>query len=277
MPAPVWIIASAAAAYAIVIALMYVNQRALTFPAPSSPAPAPEDAGYPYYEHVSYPSAGGVTLRGWYKAPEAGRPSIVYFQGNAGHTDGRAAKGTDWIARGYGVLFAGYRGYSGSTGSPSEEGLYTDAEAALAFIAENGADKNGIILYGESLGTGVAAETALRRTRAGKPALALILEAPYTSMANVGKQLYPWLPVSLLLKDRFETLDKIGGVGIPVMVLHGEMDRVVPFSHGQAVYEAAKEPKVHAWFPAGAHTDLYDFGAKAAVGEFLERITPRNP
>ncbi|MHC8509707.1 MAG: alpha/beta hydrolase [Rhodospirillales bacterium] len=277
MPAFVWIIIAAAAVYAVLLIFMYVNQRALLFRAPPPPAPTPAESGYPHFEHVEYPSSRGAVLRGWFHPPSEGRPCVIYFQGNAGHIVERAPKGDDWVKRGYGVLLAGYRGFGDSTGSPDEAGLYDDAEAALAYAAERGADRNGIILYGESLGTGVSTEIAVRRARAHRPVLGLILEAPYTSIPEAGSHLYPWLPVQLLSKDRFETLKKIDAVETPLMILHGELDRVVPFSHGTAVYEAAKEPKVHAWFPAAAHTNLYDFGAKTAVAEFLEQITPKNP
>lgn len=278
MPAFVWIILAALAAYALLNGAMYVNQRALLFRAPPAPAPTPETSGHPYFKNVEYPSTGGVVLHGWFSPPSGdGRPFIVYFQGNAGHIAGRAGKGEEWINRGHGVLFAGYRGYGDSTGSPDEKGLYDDAEAALAFLAERGADKNGMVFYGESLGTGVATELAVRRARAGRPARALILEAPFTSIVKAAGQIYPWLPVTLLARDRFETLEKIAHIEAPLMVLHGKLDRVVPFSHGVEVYEAAAEPKVHAWFPAARHRDVYDFGAKTAVAEFLEGLNSGNP
>jgi fermentation-respiration switch protein FrsA (DUF1100 family) len=264
-----------AAAYAGIVAFMYVRQRALMYPAPTHTPPNPAQAGAERLAVVTYETEDGLTLRGWFRAAGAGQPTIVYFQGNAGHIAERAFKSAPWLDAGYGVLYAGYRGYGGNSGSPSEQGLARDADAAMAFVARNGAAAGDVVLYGESLGTGVATALAHRLAGAGTPVRGLILETPFTSMADAAAVHYPWLPVRLLIKDTFDIAGRVGAVAAPVLVLHGTADRVVPFAHGKAVFDAAAEPKSVAWFEGGDHTDLDDFGAGDAVARFLDGLSVR--
>ncbi|HEY1431370.1 MAG TPA: alpha/beta hydrolase, partial [Stellaceae bacterium] len=191
---------------------------------------------------------------------------VAYFHGNGGHIGYRAER-LRWFAReGYGVLMAEYRGYGGNPGTPNETGLLTDAAAALDYIEAEGIAPNRIVLYGESLGSGIAVLAAAQRQVA-----ALILEAPFTSVAEVAQYHYSFMPAAALIWDRFDSLAGIGDVKAPILILHGERDRVVPVRFGRALFDAAPEPK-ELWVAREAgHENLTWFGAFDAVHNFLRR------
>jgi uncharacterized protein len=177
---------------------------------------------------------------------------------------------------GLGVLLLEYRGYGGNPGAPSETGLYTDAAAALDFLLQHkGVPVNRLVIYGESLGSGVAVHMA-----AGREIGALILEAPFTRLADAASYHYPYVPVSVLLRDRFDSLSAIGRIRAPILILHGKRDRVVPVRFGHALLAAAPEPK-EGWFsPEASHEDLARHGALDAVFDFIRRrvgFRPGNP
>jgi len=272
MPTFLSLLVGAFVCYIAIIGLMYVGQRSLMYVPPRTPPPSPAEAGVPEFDIVSYKTEDGLNLAGWHHPAKPGHPTILYFQGNAGHTADRAYKAPKWVNEGFGVFFAGYRGYSGNPGKPSETGLALDADAAVVFLAKKNAPPNHLILYGESLGTGVSSDLAYRLAQEQTPVAGLILESPFTSMANAAQSHYPWLPARYLVKDRFETLDKISKIKAPLLVLHGDADRIVPFSHGKTVFTAALEPKQAEWVEGGGHSDLYDFGAAGVVGEFLDSL-----
>lgn len=167
-----------------------------------------------------------------WKQPSPGRATVVYFHGNGGAAADRAHRASALGAAGRGVLLVEYRGYPGSTGSPSEAGLARDADAAFAFASAG--TKGPLVLYGESLGSGVAVSLAAR----SRPS-ALVLDAPYTSMADMARDRFPWLPVDLLLRDRFDSLRTIPSVRCPVVILHGSRDDVVPHRMGRELGAAA--------------------------------------
>jgi hypothetical protein len=159
-----------------------------------------------------------------------------------------------------------YRGYGGNPGSPSETGLYADGAAALDFLDHQGIMPNRLVLYGESLGSGVAVRMAGQHEIAG-----LILEAPFTSVAQVAQYHYPFVPASLLVRDRFDSLSRIRAVKVPILILHGGRDTVIPMRFGRALLDAAPGPK-EGWFaPEAGHGDLARFGALDAVAVFLEQ------
>jgi uncharacterized protein len=214
----------------------------------------------------------GLSLLSWYLAPRAdhqhqtGRPVIVYFHGNGGHIGYRVERLLRFAREGYGVLMLEYRGYGGNPGTPSETGLYADARAALGLLEREGVAPNPLVLYGESLGSGVAVGLASEHNVAG-----LILEAPFTSVAEVAQHHFPYVPASRMVIDRFDSLSRIGKVKAPILVLHGERDRVVPVRYGRALFDAAPEPK-EGWFaPEAGHEDLARFGALDAVVAFIDR------
>ena len=169
---------------------------------------------------------------------------------------------------GFGVVAVSYRGFGGSTGSPSEAGLLLDADAAYAFCTDRYAAER-IVVWGESLGTGVAVALASKH-----PVGRLILEAPLTSAAEVAWRSYPLIPIGLLMKDQFRSDARIGAVTVPTLVLHGELDRVVPIAFGERLYKAIRAPKRFVRFPDGEHEGLDGHGAIAAVRDFLAAAPP---
>ncbi len=258
------VVAGAAAIYLGANGALYVFQRRLVFVPIGKPG-SPAEAGVPEMRVARYRSADGLALKGWY-GPAAGRPTIVYYHGNAGHFGDRAYKARFFLDRGYGFLLAGYRGYSGNPGRPSEAGVYEDARAALDFLAAQRVAPDDTVIYGESLGTGVASRMAAERATA-----ALVLEAPFTSLPDVAAYHYWWTPARWLLRDRFESIARIAAVATPLLIVHGERDRVVPVRFGKRLFAAADEPKELCLLPEAGHDDLYSHGAGEAVADFLER------
>jgi fermentation-respiration switch protein FrsA (DUF1100 family) len=254
------------ASYAAAVGGLYAFQRRLLY-VPDRTRPEPSAFGAADMAVVRVTTADGLRLESWYRPPAGpGSPVLVYLHGNAGHLGRRADKVRPFLVAGLGVLLVGYRGYGGNPGAPSEEGLYTDARAALGFLAGQGIGEDRVVLYGESLGTGVAVHMATE-TRAR----AVVLEAPFTSITDVAASRFPLVPVRWLLRDRFDCRAKIGAIGTPLLILHGARDVVVPLRFGARLFEAAHEPKRFARFPRAGHTDLYDHGAAEVVLNFLER------
>lgn len=260
-----WTLGSALVAYSALVGALYVFQRHLLyFPFGGRPELGPLAAlGV---GEVSLRTADGLSLLSWYLAPGDGRPVIAYFHGNGGHIGYRAERLRGFARYGYGCLMVEYRGYGGNPGSPSEAGLYADGEAALGFLKDCGVARNRLVLYGESLGSGVAVSLAARNEVA-----ALILEAPFTSIADIAQYHYSFVPAAALVRDRFDSLSRIGEIKAPILVLHGERDRVVPIRFGRALFDAASEPKEFWVVPQGEHEDLAHFGALRAVRDFLEQ------
>jgi fermentation-respiration switch protein FrsA (DUF1100 family) len=257
-----WLLVLAVVGYAGLLALMYVFQRALMyFPAAARVAPA--QAGLPRAAEVTFASSDGERLVAWYLPPDAGKPLVIYFQGNAEGLAARVGRFTWLTADGTGLLALCYRGYGGSSGTPSEDGLIRDAEAAYGFARER-TPAQRIVLFGESLGTAVAVALA-----AGHDVAAVILDAPFTSAAEVGAAAYPFAPVRWLMKDKFRSDERIGRVTAPLLVMHGEQDRIVPIRFGERLFALAREPKRFVRFPGGGHVNLDDFGAAKVVQTFL--------
>jgi fermentation-respiration switch protein FrsA (DUF1100 family) len=256
---------SALAAYGVLVGGLYLFQRHLLY-FPDGSRPELGELAALGIREVRVTTADGLSLLSWYLPPHDDRPVVAYFHGNGGHIGYRAERLRRFARSGYGVLMLEYRGYGGNPGTPSEAGLYADGAAALDFLEHEGTMPNRLVLYGESLGSGVAVYLAARREIA-----ALILEAPFTSVAEVAQYHYSFIPASALVRDRFEALSSIGKVKAPILVLHGDRDRVVPVRFGHALFDAAPDPK-EAWFaPQAGHEDLARFGALEAVVGFLRR------
>jgi uncharacterized protein len=226
----------------------------------------PADAGFPQAEEALLKTSDGETLVAWHVAPRGDKPVVLYFQGNAGALDLRVGRFQWLVEDGTGLVALGYRGYGGSSGKPNEQGLIYDAVAAYEFAAARYAPAR-IVPWGESLGTAVAIALAAGHTVGG-----VILDAPFTSAADVGAAAYPFVPVRALIKDTFRSDLRIARVSAPVLVLHGERDRVVPLRFGEALFALAREPKRLVRFPNGGHVDLDDHGAADVVKDFLAQV-----
>jgi uncharacterized protein len=206
----------------------------------------------------------GEHLIGWYLPPKPGKPAMLYFAGNGDSLAGDEDERLSHIAaEGVGVFDVGYRGYSGSSGHPTEAGLHLDADAAYAWLAAR-VKPADIVIAGHSLGTGVAVRLA-----AEHPARALVLESPFTSTADVAARMLPWAPVRLLMWDRFQSDRWIGKVRMPVLIVHGDNDGTIPFAEGKALYALANAPKSFVSIPGGGHDDLPEHGLYARIWRFL--------
>ncbi|MCA8932178.1 MAG: alpha/beta fold hydrolase [Rhodospirillaceae bacterium] len=252
------------AVYAAVVVLATVLQRSLIY-FPSAERPELSRAGPPGAREVAYTTADGVALYAWYRPAEEGRPTIVLLHGNAGHIGHRVSKAAPLVAAGYGVLLVEYRGYGGNPGRPTEEGLVADSRAALDWLGGEGVPPERTVLYGESLGTGLAVRLATEYPVAG-----VVLEAPYTAVVDVARSRFWFLPVNWLMQDRFESLTRLGDVAAPILVLHGTADGVIPVAHGRRM-AAAAGATFHE-IPAAGHMDLYDFGADRLILDWLDGL-----
>jgi len=262
MTALKWILIAGIVGYAGVLALMYFAQRALMY-FPDVARTPPVAAGLSQAEEMLLETSDGEKVIAWHVPPRGGKPVVLYFHGNGGALALRAGRFRKLVAEGIGVLALSYRGFGGSTGRPTEAGLIRDAEAVYQFAAAH-YPATRLALWGESLGSAVA--VALASTH---PVAAVILEAPFTSAAEVGAGHYPFLPVRLLIKDPFYSDRRILDVRVPVLVLHGVRDTVVPIALGEKLFALIPGPKQFIRFPDAGHNNLEDFGASRAALEFL--------
>jgi len=256
------ILLSAVVIFGGFVALMYVAQRSLMY-FPERARTPPAAAGLPNAEEVVLDSTDGAQVIVWHVPPRGEKPVVVYFHGNGGSLRLRANRFRALTEDGTGLVALSYRGYGGSTGSPSENGLIADGEAAYRFAAARYPAER-IVLWGESLGTGIAVAIAAEHRVAR-----VMLDAPFTSAADVAALVYWFLPVQLLMKDPFRSDQRIANVRVPLLILHGERDRVVPIMLGERLHALANEPKRFVRFPNGGHSDLDSHGAQAAVRAFL--------
>lgn len=242
---------------------MFLAQRQFIF-LPATHILTPEEYGLRGYTTVTLAENDGTKIQAWYHPAAKGYPTVVYFHGNGGNMGNRPYHFALMTNDGYGLIAIDYRGYGQSEGSPSEEGFYADGRAAIRYATETLSIPPGrLILYGESIGTAVAVQMALE-TKAG----GLVLQSPFTSMVDLAKLNYPWLPVSLLLVDRFDSIAKIGDIHMPLLLFHGDYDTVVPIWLGQRLFEKANEPKQAVYFPGRGHVDLSGRKLTDALTEF---------
>jgi fermentation-respiration switch protein FrsA (DUF1100 family) len=258
------------AIYALLCAVVYLaNRRLMYFPDPTRVAP--RGAGLVGVEEIEITAADGVRLIAWHAPAREDGSTILYFHGNAANAANRAPKIEAMRKSGFGVFYLNNRGYGGSSGRPTERNNIADALAAYEHLVGLGQPPGRIVAYGESLGSGQAVRLAAERAVA-----AIVLEAPLTSTVAVARAIYFWLPLGLLISDRYENERNIRSVMAPLLVLHGERDRVIPVEMGRRVYRAANEPKRIELFARGAHNDLFDHGAWEKAQAFLrERLAPR--
>ena len=237
---------------AVFLALLWMLQRRLIY-FPFGGLPAIAEAGLAGVEPVSFETSDGLTLNAWF-VPAMGPPphvTVLVFNGNAGNRLHRVPLAAELRRHGFHVLLTDYRGYGGNPGTPSESGLSADARAARAYLIDRAdVDPSRLVYFGESLGTGVAVDLA-----AEHPPAALILRSPFTSIADLGQHHYPFVPVRLLLRDRFASSDQIARIHVPLLVIAGERDRIIPIEHSRRLYRAANEPKTLVVVPGADHND----------------------
>ncbi|MDE1900808.1 MAG: alpha/beta hydrolase [Alphaproteobacteria bacterium] len=260
-----WIL-TLALVYVVFIASLFVMQRDLMY-FPDKARFVPSEWALSEMQPLEVTTEDGLHLTSWYRPAQArDKLTVVFFQGNAGHLGYRNYKVRPWLDAGYGVLMVGYRGF-GNPGEPSEEGLYMDAEAAINAVIAKGVPEGGLVFYGESMGTGVAVQMATEYAAAG-----LVLESPYTSVPDVGADRYPLVPVHWLLRDKFDSIDKIKSIHMPLLLLHGEMDQVVPIKFGKKLFAAANEPKQAYYVPDAGHNNVYNLKVQQIVLNFLNSL-----
>jgi uncharacterized protein len=254
------------AVYVLILAGMYFGQRRLLyFPDPVRTAPA--TIGLTAASERIIEAPDGEKIVAWYVAAKPGQPTLLYFHGNGGALAGRAALIAKYAARGRGVFIMAYRGYSGSTGSPTEAANVADAKLAYDALMREGVKPQEIVIYGESLGTGVAVQVARE-----KPAAGVILDSPFTAVVDRAAEIYPWLPVRLLMKDRYESSRHIVGLQTPLLIVHGEVDDVVPVAMGRRLFAAANEPKEIVTLPGAGHNNHDLFGSFDAINNWIDRL-----
>jgi fermentation-respiration switch protein FrsA (DUF1100 family) len=247
--------------YLLAVGAAFTFQRQMLYH-PDPRFLAPDPAGPPL-QVIRITTADNQRLVAWYLPPAAGRPTLLYFGGNGDSLAGDEDRLRQIAAEGVGVLDVGYRGYSGSSGHPTEAGLRLDAEAAYAWLAAR-VPPPRIVIAGHSLGTGIAVRLAARH-----PARALILESPFTSAEAVAQRILPWAPVSLLMSDRFRSDRWISEVRMPVLIVHGDHDGTIPIEQGRALFALANAPKTFVPIPGGGHDDLPEHGLYAQIWRFL--------
>ena len=259
---------------AVVGALLLLFEKRLIYFPTSALAATPAELGLAH-EELSLRAQDGVRLHGWFLPVKDSRGSVVVCHGNAGNISHRLDRALFLQSRlRLDVLLFDYRGYGRSEGSPDEPGTYRDARAAYDWLRSHGQAPERIVIFGESLGSAVALDLAL-----SSPARALVLESPFTSIPDMARAVYPFLPVWPLVRTRYDNLAKVGRLRMPLLVLHGNRDDVVPFAQGRRVFEAAPEPKRFFAIPGASHNDTYVVGGEAywrAIAEFLEAIRPRS-
>jgi fermentation-respiration switch protein FrsA (DUF1100 family) len=265
-----WMVTLAFVYLVFIIALGVMQKQLIYFP---DPAPfVPSQWALKELQPLPVKTEDGLSLTSWYVPPrKRDHFTIVFFQGNAGHLGYRNYKARPWIDNGYGVLMVGYRGFGGNPGKPSEQGFYMDSRAAINALLALGVPEKALVLYGESLGTGVAVQMATEYD-----ASALILESPYTSILDVAADRYPLVPVRILVADIYDSLAKIKDVHMPLLLMHGEQDQVVPIKFGRRLFAAANEPKQAEYVPEAGHNDVYNLRIQQLVLNFLAKL-PTDP
>ena len=238
--------------YLLILLILYLFQRSLLY--------HPSENNYSgdnltvQIEKVKIKTQDNIEILGWYHKKDSTKyKTILFLHGNAGSLENRIHKINHFKDMNINFIIISWRGFSGNKGNPSEKGLYEDANAAIRWLKSNGIEEKNIIIYGESLGTAIAIEVAQNKNFGG-----IILESPFTSMVSLGKKKYPFLPVNLLLKDKYQSAVKIKNIKSPILIMHGKVDNVVPFSMGKKIYELANIPKYSYFTEYDNHMMEYD-------------------
>jgi fermentation-respiration switch protein FrsA (DUF1100 family) len=259
-------VSSVVLAYFIIILFVYFYQRNLLY--------HPSENNYLNdkitfnYEEIFIETDKNINLKSWFIKKDLNRfKTILIFHGNAGNLFNRVYKLNELNKLDVNILLISWRGFSGNKGKPTEKNLYHDAEEAIKWLNNRGAISKNIILYGESLGTGVATELGTSNAFGG-----IILESPFTSIANAAKIYYPYLPVNIILKDRYNSIGKIKNITTPILIMHGKKDNIVPQKMGLELYEKANQPKF-SYFPENDdHMMEYNDNLLNSIKLFINKI-----
>jgi hypothetical protein len=253
-------------AYFVIILFVYFYQRSLLYN-PSENNYLNDKINFNYKE-IFIETDKNIELKSWFIEKDIKKfKTILFFHGNAGNLFNRVYKLNELSKLDLNILIISWRGFSGNEGKPTEKILYHDAEEAVKWLKAQGLDNKNIILYGESLGTGVATELASKNNFGG-----IILESPFTSMADAAKIYYPYLPVNLLLKDRYDTKSKIIDVKTPILIMHGKKDNIVPQKMGLELFEKANNPKFSYFPESDDHMMEYNNQLLNKIKLFISKI-----
>ena len=232
---------------------LFFIQRKILFNVSVSPK-KPHQYGLDNVQELNILTKDNIKLLCWHSKPDEGAPTLIYFHGNSFDIGERASRIEKYIKHGWGVLLVSWRGFSGNKGKPSEANLYIDAEAVMQWIAEEKLiKKDSIIIYGESLGTGVAIEMATRYLFKS-----VVLEAPFTSIVDIAQKKYKIYPAKFMVLDKFDNLSKIKKIISPILIISGKKDEIVPHSHSIKLYNQANKPKDALITNEAMHNNLYD-------------------
>lgn len=254
--------------YAAAVAFLAIFQRSFIYHPPRIPLDQ-RALRAADYEALDQPLSGPATL--WFARGHAiENRTVVFLHGNSGDIAGAIGKVSPLREAGYGVLLVEYPGFSQVAGRPTQSSIVAQATLALRALEARGISGDRVVLWGESLGTGVAIQLA-----ADNPIGGLILEAPFTAVADRAQEIYWWMPARRLVLDRFDSLARIREIDAPILVGHGEQDRVTPPHHGRRLLAAANEPKRGVFFPTGGHVDLVDHGLMREILKFLAELPAR--
>ncbi len=255
----------------VLVLLVWAFQRRLIYLPSREPVPAAARV-LPRSEEVSFSTEDGLRLAGWFVPGVPGAATVLVFNGNSGDRSARAPLAAALARTGVSVLLFDYRGYGGNPGSPSEAGLAADARAARDYLDSRPEVRSeSVVYYGESLGAGVVIGLAVER-----PPAALVLRSPFTSLADVGRRHYPYLPVRQLLKDRYDSIGRIADLRCPILVVAGGADTIVPAGQSRRLYDAAPTPKRYVEIPGAGHNDLALLAGDALIREVLAVLPRRN-
>jgi len=253
--------------FLLILVTVYLLQRHLIY-FPETKIPSRRVFHAEDMQSINLTTSDNLKLNAWYKPAVINMPTILYLHGNGGHIGYRMYLVRHLLYQGYGVLLPDYRGYGGNPGKPTEEGLYLDGRAAMDFLQEHAIKNSRIVLYGESLGTGVATKLASEF-----PACALILQSPFTSLPAVARFHYPWLLIPPT--DKYDSLGRINNIHMPILFLHGKQDEIVPYYQGKQLFNQANDPKQWVEFSKRGHEDLWDTKFVGVVTDFIKQSNSR--
>ena len=243
--------------------ILFFLQRRILFNTSGTPND-PKYYGLEDVKEVKINTKDNISLLAWHYKGSKKSPLLVYFHGNSFDIGERAYRLKRYIDNNWSVIIVAWRGYSGNKGKPTEANLYLDGESTLNWISRNtDYEYQDLVIYGESLGSGVAVELATRYKFRS-----VVLEAPFTSIVDIAKQRYKIFPVSLLVLDKFNNIEKIDKISSPLIIISGKKDEIVPHNHSVMLYKKAKEPKRSVFIDEAMHNNLYDFKIEKSVIKF---------